>query len=109
MDTRFAFLSSAKTAMITAFGTMLTGFGMILDWMPAKAPAAVGMLLSIVLIYVNWRRGRVEHTKALLEIEHMKAEEARQKRRFNERQFYRKEGDQSGVGPFLPAEAKDPG
>ena len=71
---------------------MFTGFGMIIDWMPAKAPALVGMLLSIVLIYVNLRKGRIEAARSErerilfeLEVESMKAEDRRREHKFNER------------------------
>lgn len=116
MTERFAFLTSVKTGVAAVAGTLLSSFGMMLDWMPAKAPAFVAMLLSFVLIYVNIRRGRIEaeraeREKALfdLEVEQMASEERRRERQFNERwRFYKTAGDRIDGETALPPGAKPP-
>lgn len=116
MTERFGFLTSIKTAVITAATTMFTGFGMMVDWMPAKAPALVGMLLSIVLIYVNLRKGRIESARSErerilfeIEVETMKAEDRRREHKFNERwSLYSLANDQTAVGTASQPGAKRP-
>lgn len=67
IDQRIASLVSVVT----------TGMGMIisLDWIPndiGKLATLVGILLSVVLIYTHWRKGRIEYKKTQLEIELLK-------------------------------------
>jgi uncharacterized membrane protein YfcA len=56
-----------------------TGLGTVLDWIPddiGKLATLVGIILSIVLIYTHWRKGRIEYKKIQLEIRILKEREA---------------------------------
>ena len=75
--------SNAKVAGIVASSTMGTGVGTILDLIPddiGKLATLIGIILSSVLIYTHWRKGRIEYKKTQLEIKIlMDKEEERRK------------------------------
>lgn len=64
-------LIDAKVAGATAAATTGTGLATILEMIPndiGKLATLVGIILSIVLIYTHWRKGRIEYKKIQLEI-----------------------------------------
>lgn len=66
------FIYDAKVATGTAGATIGTGLGTALDWIPndiGKVATLVGIVLSLVLIWNHWRKGRNEEKKNRLEIE----------------------------------------
>lgn len=67
-------IASGVSAMTTG-----TGIGTFLDWIPndiGKLATLVGIVLSMVLIYTHWRKGRIEYKKTQLEILILKEKEA---------------------------------
>ena len=63
--------------------TMTTGAGLaaILDLIPnniGKLATLVGVVLSLVLIYTHWRKGRIEYKKIQLEIDLLKKNQEKQ-------------------------------
>lgn len=67
-------IASGVSAMTTG-----TGVGTFLDWIPTdigKLATLVGIVLSSVLIYTHWRKGRIEYEKTRLEILVLKEREA---------------------------------
>ena len=55
------------------------GLGTILDWIPndiGKLATLVGIVLSLVLIWVHGRKGRLEHKKIQLEIALLEKQDA---------------------------------
>ena len=69
------FAHSTKAAVSTAVGTTTTGVGTILELIPndiGKLATLVGIILSSVLIYTHFRKGRIEYAKTKLEIEILK-------------------------------------
>lgn len=71
--------SNAKVAGVVASSTMGTGIGTILDLIPddiGKLATLVGIILSSVLIYTHWRKGRIEYKKTQLEIKILMDREA---------------------------------
>ena len=75
--------SNAKVAVLVSSSTMGTGMGTVLDLIPddiGKLATLIGIILSSVLIYTHWRKGRIEYMKTQLEIKIlMDKEEKRQK------------------------------
>lgn len=64
-------MSDIKIAWVTVMGTVGSGLGTILEMIPndvGKLATVVGIVLSSVLIYTHWRKGRIEYTKTKLEI-----------------------------------------
>lgn len=64
-------LIDAKVAGATAAATTGTGLATILEMIPndiGKLATLVGIILSVVLIYTHWRKGRIEYKKIQLEI-----------------------------------------
>lgn len=62
-----AFISTTTTG---------SGLGVILDLIPdeiGKLATVVGIVLSVVLIFVHLRKGYIEHKKTMLEVEILKA------------------------------------
>ncbi len=67
-------VASGVSAMTTG-----TGLGTILEWIPddiGKLATLVGIILSCVLIYTHWRKGRIEYSKTKLEILILQEKEA---------------------------------
>lgn len=63
--------SNPKIASTVSAATTTTGLGTFLDLIPneiGKLATLVGIVLSLVLIYTHWRKGRIEYTKTQLEI-----------------------------------------
>ena len=63
--------SNPKIASVIAGSTAGTGMGTILDLIPddiGKLATLIGIILSSVLIYTHWRKGRIEYKKTQLEI-----------------------------------------
>lgn len=72
-------VSSPKIAGGVSAVTTGSGVGTILDLIPddiGKLATLIGIILSLVLIYTHWRRGRVEFEKTRLEIAILKEREA---------------------------------
>lgn len=68
-------VQDTKTAVATATVTAGTGISSWLAWIPediGKLATLVGIMLSIVLIYVHLRKGRLEREKLKLEMEVLK-------------------------------------
>lgn len=71
--------SNPKVASTVSAVTTGTGVGTVLDWIPdgiGKLATLVGIVLSLVLIYTHWRKGRIEYRKTLLEIKILEEKEA---------------------------------
>lgn len=67
-------IASGVSAMTTG-----SGLGTLLDLIPddiGKLATLVGIVLSVVLIYTHWRKGRIEYKKTQLEILILKEKEA---------------------------------
>ena len=63
--------SNPKIGQVVASSTIGTGIGTILELIPddiGKLATVVGIILSSVLIYTHWRKGRIEYKKTQLEI-----------------------------------------
>lgn len=72
-------VSDIKIAWVTVMGTVGSGLGTILEMIPnevGKLATVVGIVLSSVLIYTHWRKGRIEYTKTKLEIAILMEKEA---------------------------------
>lgn len=68
-----------KVASAVSTLTTGTGLGTFLDVIPndiGKLATLVGIVLSTVLIYTHWRKGRIEYEKTQLEILVLKEKEA---------------------------------
>lgn len=66
------FLHDVNVGVTTAAGTIGTGLATALNWIPddiGKLATLVGIILSVVLIWNHWRKGRNEERKNRLEIE----------------------------------------
>lgn len=71
--------SNPKIASAVSAATTGTGLGTLLDLIPneiGKLATLVGIVLSSVLIYTHWRKGRIEYQKTQLEILILKEKEA---------------------------------
>lgn len=71
--------TSPKIAGAVSAVTTGSGVGTILDVIPddiGKLATLIGIILSLVLIYTHWRRGRIEYEKTRLEIAVLKEKEA---------------------------------
>lgn len=71
-----ALVENTKVAATTASSTAVTGYtfdvlGMIPDDI-GKLASLVGIVLSLVLIYTHWRKGRADLEKTRLEVEVLK-------------------------------------
>lgn len=72
-------VASPKIASGVSAITTGSGVGTFLDLIPdsiGKLATLIGIILSLVLIYTHWRRGRIEYEKTLLEIAILKKREA---------------------------------
>jgi hypothetical protein len=72
-------VQNPRIASAVASLTTGTGVGTILDLIPddiGKLATLVGIVLSTVLIYTHWRKGRIEYEKTRLEILLLKQKEA---------------------------------
>ena len=72
-------LTDVKTAALVSTTTAGTGLGTVLNLIPdeiGKLATLVGIVLSTVLIYTHWRKGRSEYQKTMLEILILKEKEA---------------------------------
>jgi uncharacterized membrane protein YfcA len=72
-------MSDIKIAWVTVMGTIGSGLGTVLEMIPneiGKLATLVGIVLSSVLIYTHWRKGRIEYQKTQLEILILKEKEA---------------------------------
>lgn len=61
-----------KVATGVAAVTTSSGAATWFNWIPSdigKVATVVGILLSLVLIYTHWRKGRAEHRKIMMEID----------------------------------------
>jgi hypothetical protein len=69
---------NTRVAGSVAAATTGTGLGTILDLIPeniGKLATLIGIVLSLVLIYTHWRKGRIEYEKTRLEIMILKKKE----------------------------------
>lgn len=72
-------VSDIKIAWVTVMGTIGSGLGTVLEMIPndiGKLATLVGIILSSVLIYTHFRKGRIEYEKTHLEILILKEKEA---------------------------------
>lgn len=72
-------VSDIKVAWATVMGTIGSGMGTALEMIPndiGKLATLVGIILSSVLIYTHFRKGRIEYEKTQLEISILKDKEA---------------------------------
>ena len=75
-------MSDIKVAWLTVTGTIGTGLGTITEMIPndiGKLSTVVGLILSVVLIYIHLKKSRTEnliYEKIRLEIKIMKEKEA---------------------------------
>jgi len=67
-------IASGVSAMTT--GTVLGTFLALIPDDIGKLATLVGVILSLVLIYTHWRKGRIEYQKAQLEILILEEKEA---------------------------------
>lgn len=68
-----------KVAWLTVTGTVGSGVGTVLEMIPndiGKLATLTGIILSTVLIYTHFRKGRIEYEKTRLEILILKEKEA---------------------------------
>ena len=71
--------SNPKIASAVSAATTGTGLGTFLDLIPndiGKLATLVGIILSSVLIYTHWHKGRIEYKKTQLEIAILMEKEA---------------------------------
>ena len=71
--------TSPKVAGSVSALTTGSGVGTVFDLIPndiGKLATLIGIILSVVLIYTHWRRGRVQYEKTRLEIEILRQREA---------------------------------
>jgi uncharacterized membrane protein YfcA len=72
-------VNDIKVAWATVMGTIGSGMGTALEMIPndiGKLATLVGIILSSVLIYTHFRKGRIEYEKTQLEISILKEKEA---------------------------------
>ena len=72
-------VTNPKIALTVSTMTTGTGLGTFLDVIPndiGKLATLVGIVLSSVLIYTHWRKGRIEYERTRLEILILKEKEA---------------------------------
>ena len=68
-------VTDVKTAIVVAAGSVSSGLGTVFNLIPddiGNLATLTGIILSSVLIYTHWRKGRIEYEKTRLEIELMK-------------------------------------
>lgn len=87
--------TNPKIASVVSAAT--TGTGLLIPNDIGNLATLVGIVLSIVLIYTHWRKGRIEYRKTQLEILILKEKEAVRlesaRRRKESGQPTRREGD----------------
>tara|TARA_R110000744_G_scaffold333450_1_gene438850 strand:+ start:11853 stop:12161 length:309 start_codon:yes stop_codon:yes gene_type:complete len=79
-------VNDIKVAWLMATGTIGSGLGTVLEMIPndiGKLATLVGIILSSVLIYTHFRKGRIEWEKTHLEILILKEKEAERIRAAN--------------------------
>ena len=72
--------TSPKVAGSVSALTTGSGVGTVFDLIPndiGKLATLIGIILSVVLIYTHWRRGRIQYEKTRLEIEILRQREAK--------------------------------
>lgn len=77
-----------KVAATVAAVTTSSGAATWFQWIPSdigKIATLAGILLSLVLIYTHWRKGRAEHRKILMEIDVLAEREAERLERARKR------------------------
>lgn len=94
--------NNPKIGVTIASSTIGTGMGTVLDLIPddiGKLATVVGIILSSVLIYTHWRKGRIDYKKTQLEIKILMDKE--ESRRKADEEFKngidRRKGDSNGV------------
>lgn len=80
-------VQNPKIASTVSAATTGTGLGTMFDWVPNLGELAtiIGIVLSIVLIYTHWRKGRIEYKKTQLEISILMEKEAERLENANRR------------------------
>lgn len=71
--------NNPRVASVVSTATTGTGVGTFLDLIPndiGKLATLVGIMLSLVLIYTHWRKGRIEYKRTQLEIAILMEKEA---------------------------------
>lgn len=72
-------IDNPKIAATVSAMTTGTGLSTVFDLIPndiGKLATVVGIILSSVLIYTHWRKGRIEYAKTTLEIAILKEKES---------------------------------
>lgn len=68
--------SDPKVGHVVAAATTGSGIAGLFDWVKviplSEIATVVGIILSSVLIYTHWRKGRIEYEKTRLEIDILK-------------------------------------
>lgn len=76
-ETLLSYAENLKMAIFTSVATVATGVSGVMEWIPndflATIATIIGIVLSLVLIYTHWRKGRSEYNKTLVETEILKA------------------------------------
>lgn len=70
--------SDPRTGIGVAVATISAGVGQAMNVIPddiGKLGAAVGVVLSLVLIYSHWRNGRIQYEKTRVEIDILQSRE----------------------------------
>lgn len=65
-----SFAESKISAMITSAGTVLSGVITAMEWIPevlGYIATSIGIILSLVMIYNQFRNGRADHAKTIAE------------------------------------------
>lgn len=86
-ETLLHYAENLKVAIFTSVATALTGISDAMEWIPdllGEVATIIGIILSLVLIYTHWRKGRSEYNKTLIETEILKAKLAEIERQNNE-------------------------
>lgn len=67
---------SPKVGMAVGGGTITSGIGALLELLPSGATIVTfsGAVLSLVLAWNHWKRGKLERSKLRLELELLKRE-----------------------------------
>ena len=84
-NTIINFAENIKAAIVTALATVATGTANTLKLFPddfiADLATLIGIILSLVLIYTHWRKGRAEYKKTTVETDILKAELAEMRKK----------------------------
>lgn len=80
------FVENKATAAFTSVGTVASGVGSTMAWIPevlGYTATTIGIILSSVMIYNQWKNGKAERKKTHLETELLKVKLARIEEKIN--------------------------